>query len=78
MSLKTAGNVVKRVMGVPRAIVKHRRKIVGGAMAAGVGLSALAKKDPRKAVSLMKGVAKAGHAVQRGVAAAKSFGRAVQ
>ena len=53
--LNFAKGVAKTPFKVSRGILKHRRKIVGGTMAAGMALTGLAKKNPALAVKVVKG-----------------------
>ncbi len=62
-----AKKVVKTPFKVSGAILKHRRKIVGGAMASGVALAGLAKANPGAALKVLKTGAKGLHMASKAV-----------
>ena len=53
---KGALGVAKVPLKVTKGVVKHRRKIVGGALLTGAALTALTKVNPKAGMSVVKGI----------------------
>lgn len=51
---KIAKAIAKTPFKVAKGVIKHRRKIVGGGLATGAAIAAIAKKDPRAALKILK------------------------